>query len=411
MKNKFQTFWLLLNFWLVYLLAKSCHLFFYLLSFFPKTSNNKVLYLETLPFENAGYQYRSFKWKKYFTELGWQVQIKTITESRKEYDKWLEHDSLLSYFLIHCMWVRLKQVVQARNYQIVIVRRELLQFNDYGNLFMEKLLLLVNPTCILDFDDDISAAKREPREIKNWIGKILFEQGRKFQLSLQLYPYFIMGNKELEKLILKFVPLHPKENRLLIPTCIDYTNQPVKLYDTGKKEIVIGWIGGIGNLDYLNLVMPALEKINKQTPVSLLVVSGLNYQSPIPTSVSIINSPWGLTTEVADLLKMDIGIMPLPNNQATLGKSGFKLLQYMGLGIVPIASAVGINREIINDSVNGFLVEKETDWLAVFEKAISKRNDWASIGKIGQEEIKKQYTFEANYLRYHDFLKHVSKAV
>jgi glycosyltransferase involved in cell wall biosynthesis len=108
---------------------------------------------------------------------------------------------------------------------------------------------------------------------------------------------------------------------------------------------------------------------------------------------------------------MDIGIMPLPNNQATLGKSGFKLLQYMGLGIVPIASAVGINREIINDSVNGFLVENETDWLAVFEKAISKRNDWASIGKIGQEEIKKQYTFEANYLRYDAFLKHVSKAL
>ncbi|MCB1023434.1 MAG: hypothetical protein KDB79_03535, partial [Acidobacteria bacterium] len=103
------------------------------------------------------------------------------------------HDTEDVRFYLIPLFRRIWQVWSSRDYNTVIVRRELLQYNDYGNLFLERLLLKIHPNVILDFDDDISAAKKEPRKITSLFGRLMLENGSKFTDSLKLYKKFIVG--------------------------------------------------------------------------------------------------------------------------------------------------------------------------------------------------------------------------
>jgi hypothetical protein len=61
---------------------------------------------------------------------------------------------------------------------------------------------------------------------------------------------------------------------------------------------------------------------------------------------------WSLAREVADFQTLDIGLYPLPNTDIAAGKSGFKAIQYMAVGVPCVASPVGITTDIVQDRVD-----------------------------------------------------------
>ncbi len=405
MNQKVKTVKLIFHFWVLFPLVKLMQLYFTLRGLFPKKRQRTILYLESLPIENAGYQYRSYKWKQELEKLGWNVTVKTIIADKKKYDQQRFESDLIDYIIL-AMWKRFGQVLCAGSYHAVVVRRELLQYNDYGHLFMERLLKAVNPNLILDFDDNIAAAKGEPRTIKNAVARLLLEDGDKFLQTLKFYKKFIVGNKELERLVVDQAPQTKPGQILFIPTCVDYNQYPVKHY-LPSAELKIGWIGGVGNLPYLDLLLPALVKIHPETPIRLVVISGKDYIPKLEVPFVIENLQWSLETEVNQLLGIDIGVMPLPANEMTSGKSGFKLLQYMGLGLVAIADGVGINAAIVNNGVNGFLVGQAHDWYSAFKQCIAQKDNWQAIGAAARKTVDQTYTFEANRIKYSQFLENI----
>ena len=54
---------------------------------------------------------------------------------------------------------------------------------------------------------------------------------------------------------------------------------------------------------------------------------------------------------IADVQEMDIGIMPLPDEPWTRGKSGYKLVQYMACGIPVVADRPGVGANLHNHQV------------------------------------------------------------
>lgn len=393
----------IVSFWLFYILTKIIN-FLLSFSFFKGSKIPKsILYLENFPMENAGYQYRVAKWAELLKKEGFKVDVWTLIEDKSEFDRRI-NEKPFSKFLLFALKKRFKQVLASCSYETVIVRRELLWFNDYGNLFMDRLLLKIHPNTILDFDDDIAFAKKEPRKITSLYGKILFEDGKKFTNSLKLYKKFIVGSNYLADYVIK-------ENRsinfvdvLVLPTCVNYANFGIKQYDNLKHIISIGWVGGNNNLFLLNLIIAPLNRLAEKYDIELIVISGKRYQSK-EANFKIRNIQWSLETEVENIKQIDIGIMPLTYTHRDKGKCSFKLIQYMGLGIVSIATNVGMNTEVINlTNEEGFLTDNNM-WTETFETAIKQRKKWNEIGQNARKKILSQYTFNSNLSKLMKFLK------
>lgn len=364
-----------------------------------------ILFLEVFPTENAGYQYRAAKWAQALNKKGFTCEVKTLCEDANKFEE--QQSTNYSQFLRRCMRIRFRQCIYARRFETVIVRRELLLFNDYGNLFMEKFLLKIHPNVILDFDDDIAAAKKQPKKVTSLFGKLALENGDKFNQTLQLYRRFIVGTDYLKSRVLKENPYISDGQICVIPTCVDYDQEPAKKYTTSdnNNKIVFGWIGGNHNLKLLDIVVDPLNQIAKKHQIKLVVVAGRDYSNP-KASFTIENRRWSLASEKKIIKRFDIGLMPVRNNLEDRGKCGFKLIQYMGVGVVSIATNVTINGEIVEDGVNGYLVKPDnSNWLEVLEKAIYRRKQWREIGKKARQTIVTKYTFIANENMYQQFIR------
>lgn len=357
-------------------------------TFFSKRKIS-VFYFEVFGPESAGNKYRSHKWVEILNANKFKAKSVYVFDYR-EYLQLTSHKSSMPFFLMGFMWFRFLQILQSAFYDIVIVRRELLQFNDYGNSFFEKFLSAVHDKRILDFDDDIAAAKNEPKQI-SFFGKLLLESNRKFSSSLKYYTAFLLGSRYLKDLLIEWRPEIKDEQILILPTCVDYDNYPPKNYSGTNRQLTIGWVGAKGNLKSLIPLIPALNNLTRKYNFKLLVICDRPLDVPVQFPMEFIK--WNQKYEVEQIHLIDIGIMPLANTKTQKGKCGFKLIQYMGCGVVSMATALTANNDIIDDGENGFLIPADDDWEIYFEKVFSLKNQYAEIGLKAYQKIKSIYSF------------------
>ena len=110
-------------------------------------------------------------------DIGYKFAIENFKDGvlrsklTSDYVKW---DSTSAKWTIRNYFIRFFQVLSCISDDTVIVRRNLLIYNDYGNLFLDKLLLSFHPNVILDFDDDLSN-NLKTGESSSLFGKLLME--------------------------------------------------------------------------------------------------------------------------------------------------------------------------------------------------------------------------------------------
>ena len=351
-------------------------------TFFPKRKCS-VFYFEVFGPESAGNKYRSHKWVEILNANNFKAKSVHVFDYR-EYLQLTSHKSSMPFFLMGFMWFRFLQILQSSFYDIVIVRRELLQFNDYGNSFFEKFLSAVHNKRILDFDDDIAAAKNEPKQI-SFFGKLILESPRKFSSSLKYYTAFFPGSGYLKNLLIEWRPEIKEEQILILPTCVDYDKYQPKNYSEIKNQLIIGWVGAKGNLKSLLPLIPALNNLIRKYNFKLLVICDRPLDTQAEFPIEFIK--WNQKYEVEQIHLIDIGIMPLANSKTQKGKCG------LGCGVVSMATALTANNDIIDDCENGFLVPPDADWEIYFEKVFSLKNQYAEIGLKAYQKIKSTYSF------------------
>lgn len=352
---------------------------------------NTILYFAAFYPSNAGYHWRVAEWQKRLIDNGFDVDVFSASKQADFTEKsTIQH----IFFLIRFGFKRFGQVVRSRQFETVIVRRELLIFNDYGNLFLDKLLLKYHPNAVLDIDDDISAAKNQPKTITYLFGQICFENGDKFNETLKMYRYFTVASPNLKDRILSVNSAISEQQVLALPTCVNYNERvKIKEYST-KTPLQFGWIGGDYNYPQLDLIIPVLEKLSSEFPFELIVIGGKKYTTKTSFATHFIK--WSLIDEIAHLQAIDVGLMPLTDDAESMGKGGFKLIQYMGLGIVSIASSIGINKHIVTNGYDSFLANDSKDWETIFRKILSNEVNLTTIGAHAREKIAAKFSFTAH---------------
>lgn len=289
------------------------------------------------------------------------------------------------FLVIRIFLKRLKTLKRVKDYDIIFIYRE--AFVVKG-AFFEKWIAKRNPSIVLDFDDAIwlENVSKENEKFK-WLKK-----PEKTKTIIQLSKLVITGNDYLAQYARQFNP-----NSIVIPTTID-TNFHQSTTKQNNGVMTVGWTGSSTTLPYLEQIIPELEKLKQKYGGKInfkIIVDSDKYYPSIDTATTI----WSLDTEIEDLNKIDIGLMPLPDTEWAKGKCGFKALQYMSMEIPAIVSAVGVNTQIIQDNVNG-LVVKENEWVEKIELLISDAPLREKIGKAGRKTILEKYSVEANKKKY-----------
>lgn len=178
----------------------------------------------------------------------------------------------------------------------------------------------------------------------------------------------------------------------IVPTVVD-----TKIYSTVRNDQpgdtpCVGWIGTPETWD--SLASPVVETI---TPVledkgAVLRAVGADLQSRREANLEIV--PWSEAKEVEDIQSMDIGLMPLPDTPWSRGKCGYKLIQYMACGLPVVASPVGVNRDIVEHGVNGFLASNDVEWRDAIATLLGDAELRRRMGEVGRRKIEAQYSLD-----------------
>lgn len=276
---------------------------------------------------------------------------------------------------------RFLTVFRALNYDRVFIHREA---TPIGPPIIEWILAKVfRKEVIFDFDDAIwlTDNKEEPPFISRlkWRSKV--------GSICQWAKIVSAGNNFLADYASQF-----NTNVNVIPTVVDTQSRhrPCRRTNSVPGEVVIGWTGSHSTLKYLQLIEHAMRKVESMFPhVRFICIA----DRPPNMSLSRLEFVrWSEKTEIEDLSRIDIGVMPLPDDDWARGKCGFKIIQYLSLEIASVASPVGVNSDIISHGVNGFLANGALQWIESLQRLIEDPELRLRLGQQGRQTIVTRYS-------------------
>lgn len=204
----------------------------------------------------------------------------------------------------------------------------------------------------------------------------------------------VVGNEFLADYARKF-----NDSIKIIPTTVDLENEHnlIAKHENMDQEVVIGWTGSHSTLRYLNIILPVLDRLAVKYPIKLMVLSDV---PPENGREYLDYIKWSKGLEIKILTKFNIGIMPLFDDDWSRGKCGFKAIQYLSAGVPALVSPVGVNNDIIEDGVNGFLCAAEADWEQRLTELIEHRQKIRNMSAHCRQVIEEKYSKKANSAKF-----------
>lgn len=276
-------------------------------------------------------------------------------------------------------WRRMKTVLAAGRYSHVFIHREAAPLGP--PVFEWYLTRVAKKKVIYDFDDAIW--------IPNTSGQNSIAAGLKAFWKVKKICSWVSIVAGGNDYLCAYAESCGAEDVRRIPTVVDTANRYNQLKTHTAGSVTVGWTGSHSTLKYLDELMPVLSQLQEEYDFTFLVIADKQPELPLKNWKSI---PWNPDTEIADLLKIDIGVMPLTHDQWSEGKCGFKLIQYLSLGIPGLASSVGVNKAIIRNGENGYLCDRPEEWKDAIGRLINDVDTRREMGRKGRETIVQEYS-------------------
>ena len=192
-----------------------------------------------------------------------------------------------------------------------------------------------------------------------------------------------------------------------LPTVVNLQRYPATAPVREDSAVVVGWIGSPSTANYLRDIASALAPLQAAGLIRCVAI-GARPDQVAGTPFQALE--WREDTEVAQLQRFDIGIMPLPDEPWERGKCGYKLIQYMACGLPVVASPVGVNTDIVEPGANGFLASSPEQWVEAIRALVLDIGLRRRMGDEGRRRVEQTYCVQAQAGRLVGMLNSVIKS-
>ena len=311
---------------------------------------------------------------------------------------------------------RLGVLFSVFSYDRVVIEKEIFPFLP---AWAEWMLKLLGIKYIVDYDDAIFHHYDQSANplIKNFLGN-------KIAKVMRFSGTVVAGNQYLAD----YAARSGAKNIEIIPTVIDLERYPVKNSDSdlelppnvilsgvegragersaseNNQKFVVGWIGTKTTFEkHLLPCKDWIKALQIQDPNIRLHIVGITEDMDLGKNVQYIR--WTEETEVAEILKMDIGLMPLQDSKWEKGKCAYKLIQYAACGIPGVASDVGMNREVTVPGETGILASADEEWIQAIKTLKSNTELRHQMGRNARKKVEERYCIQQTSKRIIHLLK------
>jgi glycosyltransferase involved in cell wall biosynthesis len=340
----------------------------------------RVLALSPLPEEGAGCRFRISQYVPPLADAGFDVTVRSFYTPaffRLVYRRGHYLRKALSFVVLALRQVQV--LWTSRRYDLIFLYREIIPL---GPPILERALTGARrPPVVYDFDDAIflpavSDANRAIAFLKA-PGKVATIVRRSRRVTV--------GNAFLAD----FARAH-NASVDVVPTAVDTTKFVPRSGARSDGPLVVGWIGSPTTVVYLEGLSDVLRQLAARHRF-VLKVSGAG--RPVRfEGLEVREVPWSLDREVELFNTCDIGVYPLTDDDWSRGKCGFKAIQFMACGVPVVAAAVGVNREIVHDGVDGFLASTPDEWLRKLERLLTDATLRTAFAAAGRRAIESRYS-------------------
>ena len=264
-------------------------------------------------------------------------------------------------------------IKEVGHFDILLNQRYLFDF------FLARRLIENAKRVIFDFDDAIYTRPGKPYSLIAG-----FRVRKRMHLWLKKSDIVTTSSNFLSKYAQKY-----SDSVKIVPMSLD-----LDLWKPSEKNpddsITIGWAGAPVNINLIERIDDVLSHLLIKYPfIKLAIFSG---QKP-KLSCSFEYHPFQHGMEPAFIRGIDIGLLPLNDDEFYKGKSPIKAIQYIACGIPVVGNIIGATGEILN-SENSLAVSGRKEWFDAVETLVLRRNLLKSIGIAGRRQAEKKFSFK-----------------
>lgn len=347
----------------------------------------RVLALASYPTEAAATRYRLEQFVVPLAERGIDMTIHPFLDS-KLFARLYQRNGLPGTILglFKSALLRSIEPLRARQADVVLVQREAMIF---GPPLIEWLVTRVlRRPMVLDLDDATYVSYTSPTYGR---GATIVKCPGKTDSLIRWARVVTCGNREIAEYATK-----KGAKTVVIPTVVDTSRFTPKAENQNGEPPVLGWIGTHSTYPFLESILPVLETLARTRQFRLKVVGAGRDEIPL-ARVAVENLEWRLEREIEDFQSFSIGLYPIriggsaPAEWAA-GKSGFKGIQYMAVGIPFVTTPIGACAELGEPGSTHFSATSDEEWHDHLARLIDDADLRQRMGQAGREHALKYYS-------------------
>ena len=350
----------------------------------------KILYLTKYTRMAGSSRMRSYQYFPYLEKAGMQVTVKPFFDDAYLKDFYAGKKNISA--VLKSYFKRLWVLFSVFSYDRVVIEKEIFPFLP---ALAEWMLKLLGIQYIVDYDDAIFHNYDQSSNpiIKNFLGN-------KIAKVMRFSGTVVAGNQYLAD----YAARSGAKNIEIIPTVIDLERYPIK-QNADDEQFIVGWIGTKTTFEkHLLPCKDWIKALQIQDPNIRFHIVGITEDMDLGKNVKYIR--WTEETEVAEILKMDIGLMPLQDSKWEKGKCAYKLIQYAACGIPGVASDVGMNREVTVPGETGILASADEEWIQAIKTLKSNTELRHQMGRNARKKVEERYCIQQTSTKWKEILNH-----